>query len=171
MIASAIIVWALVISLGITAFRRGMGTVREARDIGINQGRILVLRMPLAILLGAFMVEIMPAELLQKILGEETGFFGILIASLAGALLPGGPFISFPIAIAFYKAGAGAPQLMALLTGWSIWAFHRSINFELPMMGARFLLVRLVSSCIFPPLAGLLCMLVMRWINIDPHFR
>lgn len=166
MIVSYLIVWTLVCVLMAMAARRGSGSVRRAFRLGVNQGRMLVLRMPLAILLGGFLVEIIPPEMLQSALGPETGFAGILFASISGALLPGGPFISFPIAIAFAKAGAGAPQLMALLTGWTIWAFHRTLNFEWPMMGPRFMALRLASCCLFPPLAGLACMLVMNWMPV-----
>jgi uncharacterized membrane protein YraQ (UPF0718 family) len=166
MIASFIIVWTLVTILGVIAIRRGKETVQRAGGISLNQARILVLRMPLAILFGGFLVEIVPPDVLRAALGEETGIPGILLASLAGGLLPGGPFISYPIAVAFYKGGAGAPQMMALLTGWSIWAFHRAVNFELPMMGARFLALRIASSFIFPPMAGLGCMLAMHWVDL-----
>ncbi len=167
MIISFIIVWTLVIVLWRIAARRSGQEVKRSVRLGINQGRMLLLRMPLALMLGAFLVEIIPAELLQQALGPETGFQGILIASLAGSMLPGGPFISFPIAIAFFKAGAGAPQLMALLTGWSIWAIHRTLNFELPMMGARFIALRWASSFLFPPFAGLACALVLHWMNLS----
>ena len=166
MTVSFIIVWSLVAILTVMAARHGGDSVRRAFRLGVNQGRMLVLRMPLAIILGGFLVEIIPPETLQQALGPETGFTGILIASVSGALLPGGPFISFPIAIAFAKAGAGAPQLMALLTGWTIWAFHRTLNFEWPMMGPRFMAVRLLSCCMFPPLSGLACMLVLNWVPV-----
>lgn len=166
MIVSALIVWTLVVVLLVIARRRSQATVKQAGRLAINQARTLALRMPLAIVLGAFLVEIIPQELMQQALGPETGFRGILLASAAGALLPGGPFISFPIAVAFAKAGAGAPQLMALITGWTIWALHRTLNFELPMMGPRFALLRMTSSFLFPPLAGLLCMAAMNWVGL-----
>jgi len=165
-IASNILVWGLVLILGGIALRRPPGTIGKALQFSAGQGRTMLLRLPLALLLGAFLVEIMPKELMQAAMGSESGLGGILLASLAGALLPGGPFISFPIAVAFYKAGAGAPQLTALLTGWSIWAFHRTLNYELPMMGGRFLALRMASSFLFPPLAGLACLLAMNWIDL-----
>ncbi len=166
MIASNILVWGLVLILGSIALRRPRGTISKAFQFSAGQGRAMLLRMPMAILLGAFLVEIVPKELMQSAMGHDSGVGGILLASIAGALLPGGPFISFPIAVAFYKAGAGAPQLTALLTGWSIWAFHRTLNYELPMMGPRFLALRLASSFLFPPLAGLACVVAMNWIDL-----
>lgn len=165
---SFFIVWTLVAILLVIAIRRSRDTVRQAGRIALNQGRVLVLRMPLAILFGGFLVEIVPPELMQSALGPETGVQGILIASIAGGMLPGGPFISFPIAVAFAKAGAGAPQLMALITGWTIWAIHRTLNFEFPMMGPRFVALRLATSFIFPPFAGIACMVAMNWIELPP---
>ncbi len=166
MTASAVFVWGLVLILGSIAMRRSRGALGKAFQFSVSQGRVLLLRMPLAILLGAFIVEIVPQEMMHSAMGEDSGLGGILFASLAGALLPGGPFVSFPIAVAFYKAGAGAPQLMALLTGWSIWAFHRTLNFEFPMMGTRFITLRMTSSFLFPPFAGLACLVAMNWIKL-----
>lgn len=166
MIVSFIIVWTLVAILVTIALRRSRATAKEALRIGIMQGRVLVLRMPLAILVGAFLVEIVPQEVLRSAIGQESGLTGILIASVAGGLLPGGPFVSFPIAVAFYKAGVGVPQMMALLTAWSVYAIHRTLNFELTMMGGRFILLRLASSCLFPPFAGIAAALLLMFITL-----
>ncbi|MFH1602860.1 MAG: hypothetical protein ABIH03_03020 [Pseudomonadota bacterium] len=167
MIASLVIVWGLVLLLGVIALRRSTDTVGRALRVSVNQGKILALRMPLAILIGEFTVDLIPQQTLQSMIGGESGVTGILIASLAGSLMPGGPAISFPIAVAFYKAGVGAPQLIALLTAWSVYAFHRALIFELPMMGGRFVALRLASSAMFPLLAGIVSALALRFISIS----
>ena len=43
---------------------------------------------------------------------------------------------------------------------------HRTLNFELPMMGPRFVALRIATSFLFPPLAGVICMLAMNWIDV-----
>ena len=167
MIASYIIILTLVLVLSGIALHRSTKTFTQAVRIGIGQGRILALRMPLAILVGAFLVELIPQEMIRPALGEQSGLTGILIASMAGALLPGGPYLSFPIAVALYKAGVGAPQLVALITAWSVYAVYRTLSFELPMMGARFILLRLASSIMFPPLAGIISAFALKVVNIS----
>ena len=167
MITSFVIIWSLVLILGVIAVRRSKETVKQAAQIGINQGRILVLRLPLAMLVGAFLIELVPQEMVHNAIGEESGLTGILIASVAGALLPGGPFLSFPIAVALYKAGVGTPQLMAMLTAWSVYAIHRTLIFELPIMGARFILLRVASSIMFPPLVGITAALALKVVSIS----
>ena len=166
MIGSIVIVWSLVLVLGIIALRRSKETVRQAGRAALEQGRILLLRVPLAVLVAAFLVELVPRAIIQNALGEESGLNGILIASVAGGLLPGGPFVSFPIAVAFYKAGVGTPQMIALITAWSIYAVHRVLTFELPIMGTRFILLRLACSVMFPPLAGIISALAFKVVSV-----
>jgi uncharacterized membrane protein YraQ (UPF0718 family) len=166
MIASFIIIYGLVLILSVVALRRSKETFMEAARIGLEQGRMLILRMPLAILVGAFLLELVPQEIVHLALGEQSGLQGILIASVVGAFLPGGPFLSFPIAVALYKAGVGAPQLMALLTAWSVYAVHRTLIFELPLMGARFVWLRLASSIMLPSLVGIIAALALTVVSI-----
>ena len=52
---------------------------------------------------------------------------------------------------------------MALLTAWSVYAVHRVLAFELPMMGLRFVLFRIAISLALPFVAGFLTALVQGW--------
>ena len=45
--------------------------------------------------------------------------------------------------------------MVAFLTGWSLWAVGR-IPMEVGIMGWKFTVIRLASTLIFPPIAGLL---------------
>ena len=44
------------------------------------------------------------------------------------------------------------------MPAWSVFAFHRVLIYEITLMGWRFSAIRLISSLILPPLAGLLAM-------------
>lgn len=104
----------------------------------------------------AGMVQVLiPQELLSKWIGEESGFRGIIIGTVAGGLSPGGPYVSLPIVAALLKSGASVGTLVAYLTGWSLWAIAR-LPMEVGILGWRFTLIRLASTFIFPPLAGLI---------------
>jgi hypothetical protein len=74
---------------------------------------------------------------------------------------------SFPVAVFMWQYGAGVPQMVAMLTGWSLFAFHRLVAYELPMMGWRFAAVRVASSLIVPPLAGLLAAATMALFGLS----
>ena len=116
---------------------------------------MLALRLPLALLTAGFLIEVMPQDLVATWMGNASGWRGILIASALGTLMPIGPMVLIPIAVAFFTVGAGVPQVIAFISGWSVLALHRTIAWELPMLGVNFTLVRMLSSLILPPLAGL----------------
>ncbi|WP_372424352.1 hypothetical protein [Salinarimonas chemoclinalis] len=132
------------------------GSVRPATRFVVEQGSALALRLPVALVAAGFLGLLVPQALVAGSLGAETGLRGILLASLVGCFLPGGPTVTFPLALVFWTAGAGAPQMVALLTAWSVFAFHRLMAFELPIMGWRFTAIRLLASVALPALAGVL---------------
>ena len=43
-------------------------------------------------LIGAFVTMLLPRETMARWVGAESGLGGILLATVAGAILPGGPF-------------------------------------------------------------------------------
>ena len=70
--------------------------------------------------------------------------------------------LAFPIAVALLTAGSGIPQVVALLSGWSIFTINRFIVWELPTMGPGFAARRMLASVLLPPLAGLLVLGLQR---------
>ena len=125
------------------------------RRAGRQLGPLLV-RLPVALLAASFLAELIPQSLFGDWLGDAAGFQGILIASLIGGLLPGGPMVTFPLILVVARAGAGTPQLIALLTAWACIALHRVLSYELPTLGWPFVWRRLLVSSLLAPLAGLL---------------
>ena len=68
------------------------------------------------ILLIGIMLSILSPEQISGFLGGETGFLGVLLASVVGAitLMPG--FVAFPLAAALLKNGAGVMQIAAFVS-------------------------------------------------------
>jgi len=154
MSASLIIIW--VVAPFFWPGETFMNGIKIAwQNFYITMPRILV-----ALMVSGFVSTIIPADLVAAWLGRESGLKGILIGSLLGGFTPGGPIISFPIVLVLLSKGAGIPSVIAFLTAWSVFAFHRIITYEIPLMGYRFMLVRILSSVILPPLAGILAGLV-----------
>jgi uncharacterized membrane protein YraQ (UPF0718 family) len=104
----------------------------------------------------AGMVQVLiPHEFLSKWIGKGSGIRGILIGTVAGSLVTGGPYVSLPIAAGLLRSGASVGTTVAFLTGWSLWAIAR-LPIEVGVMGWKFTLVRMVSTFFFPPIAGLI---------------
>ena len=121
-------------------------------------GKMMVQVLPL--LLASFAVAglvqvLVPKEFIAKWLGEASGIKGIFIGCFAGAITPGGPFVSFPIVASLYQSGAGIGTVVGFVTAWSLWAVTR-LPMEVGLIGPRVTLIRVASTLLFPPLAGLI---------------
>lgn len=113
-----------------------------------------------AMLLAGMLQSIIPKEYITKLLGKETGIKGIIIGALLGIILPGGPYVSFPILAVIYKGGASMGAVSAILSSWGLLGMFRFINFELPILGFQFAFARYVSSFIFPVIIGIITQLL-----------
>ena len=89
----------------------------------------------LAFITAGMIGKVLPRELLTQWLGDGSGFRGLLIATAAGSITPGGPFIQFPIVAALLKSGAGVAPIAAYITAWSLFGLNRLIVFEIPLLG------------------------------------
>ena len=113
----------------------------------------------------AGMIQVLiPASIVSRWVGPESGFRGILLGSIAGGLAPGGPYVSLPIAAGLVQSGAGVGTMVAFLTGWSLWAVAR-LPMEIGILGWRLTLARVVSTLVFPPLAGLIAQFLFERIE------
>jgi len=67
------------------------------------------------ILLVGLMLSILDANLISKIIGKQSGFYGVMLSALVGSitLIPG--FIAFPTAALLLNGGAGYIQIAAFV--------------------------------------------------------
>ena len=150
------------IALGLCLKRSTAMAMRAGRDGGRSLLRVLPM-FCVALPMAAFLAELVPGDIAVGWLGPESGLQGIVIASVAGGLIPGGPFVSFPLVLTFTKAGAGVPQMAALVTGWAIYGFHRVIAWEVPVLGWRFVAIRMLAGLVLPILTGLGVSWLLPW--------
>jgi len=144
----------LALVLFAVAYRRG----DESHLRGIQLGW-KTLRRTLPLLIVAFIIvgyvnALEPQALVRSWIGPGTGMQGLLIGTAAGMLLPGGPYVIFPLISAIYLSGAGVGPTLAMITSWSALALL-SVSFELPFLGWRFSLLRLGLGLPIPLLVGL----------------
>lgn len=83
-------------------------------------GTMLIQLSPLLIF--AFIIAgtipfLVPKEIISEWIGAQSGFRGILIGTVVGSLMPGGPYVSLPLAAGFLRVGASVGTMVALLTG------------------------------------------------------
>lgn len=138
----------------------------ELLQAGVGGGARLLVSLSLIIVfsfLAAGLAEVLvPRDWIGRSLGEESGVRGIVLATAAGIVTPAGPFVSLPVAAAMLRAGAGKAAVVAYITGWAVLALHRFVAWEVPILGARFALLRWAVCLALPVLAGLLTRLLLR---------
>lgn len=158
------------IAMFILAFVFGVISIFKSKAIflsGLTSGLKLFLGiLPMlffAFILAGFIQSLIPKEAINRLIGKESGLKGILIGCLAGGLVPGGPYTSFPIVAGLLKTGASIGTVVAFITAWSLWAFTR-LPIEIGALGLKITLIRLASTFIFPPLAGIIAQLIFgKW--------
>jgi uncharacterized protein len=166
MLGATIVMGILALIFFIIATRQGAGKniegIRIAYKLTIQILPILVF----AFLIAGFTQVLLPEDLLSKWVGTEAGFKGILIGTLAGAITPGGPYVSLPIVAVLLNSGASAGTMVAFLSSWSLWAIAR-LPMEVGILGAHFTLVRFISVLIFPPIIGLFANIIAKILNYN----
>lgn len=99
------------------------------------------------ILIG-IILAIMTPEQITNIIGIESGWMGVILASVVGAitLIPG--FIAFPLAAALLKSGAGYMQIAAFISTLMMVGVV-TIPLEIKFFGKKAALVRNFEAFIF----------------------
>ena len=161
--AAVIIIGSFVLMLAIYAFSRHDGTFEGGIRRGIEQFMKLVPRMLCALVAAGFIAKLIPTSIISTYLGEEAGLTAVVIGALTGLIVPSGPVISFAIAATFANAGASVPALVAFITSWSLFAAHRMMIYEIPLLGFSFLRLRVSSVAMMPFAAGIL-VLMTHWL-------
>lgn len=161
-LAINILLWSVVGVLAFTAAMRGRVLLSDGARAGVMEFLLLLPRIGIGVVGSGFVAEALPNEWIAPWLGPDSGFLGVVIATLGGALTPGGPVVGFSIGAAALKSGAGAPQVIAYSTAWALYAIHRLVIWEVPMMPARMVWLRATVSLPLPFMAAALAMLLGR---------
>jgi uncharacterized membrane protein YraQ (UPF0718 family) len=140
---------------GLLVVDQGVGAVWSGLLIG---GKILWSVVPL--LIAAFLVAgltqvLVTEEFVRSWLGSASGWKGIALACLAGALIPGGPYVYYPIAAVLLHNGAGLGALVSFVVAKNLWSISR-LPLEVALLGPKLTILRFAITLVIPPLLGAL---------------
>jgi hypothetical protein len=156
------ILWGSVAALAAIAWQRGRLVLTTSLREGSMDFVNIVPRIALGVIGSGYIAAVIPQEIITGWLGPNSGWLGILTAVIAGAATPGGPVVGFSIGAVALKSGGGAPQVVAYVIAWALFAFQRLILWEIPFMPARFVWFRAAVSLPFPFLAAAIAMAIGR---------
>ncbi|HRS20472.1 MAG TPA: permease [Clostridia bacterium] len=111
------------------------------------------------IIIGILLTVLSP-EQISKLLGRESGWYGVLIAAVIGSvtLVPG--FIAFPLAAALLKSGAGYMQIAAFISALMMVGIV-TIPVEVEYFGKKAAAVRNIAAFVFSLFVALVMGVVM----------
>ena len=154
-----VLLWAIVAVLALTLAVRSRPLFAQSLRDGAREFLTLLPRIAIGMIGSGFIAEILPRHLIPGWFGADTGMIGLVVATILGALTPGGPVVGFAIAAAALKSGAGAPQVIAYTIAWALFALPRVLIYEIPSMPPRVVWLRVAVSLPLPFLAAWMAML------------
>lgn len=166
MLIPTIIMAAFALILAFLTYQKG-GTPQLIMGLK-GGGNILLHIAPLlifAFIIAGMIPLLVPQEVISRWLGVESGFRGILIGTAMGSLVPGGPYVSLPIAAGLIRAGAGIGTIVSFVTGWGLIQITM-LPVHIGIMGWKFTLIRLACTFFFPPIAGLIANLLFSRVSV-----
>ena len=155
MIQSTLIMVGIALAMWIYAHSRDDDSARRGVSVGWQTLKRTLLLLLIAFAIVGYVEVLAPQDLVRTWIGPNSGLRGVLIGTIAGMLLPGGPYVVFPLIGALYQNGAGLGPTLAMITSWAALALL-TVSFELPFLGWRFSVLRLSLGLFAPILVGLL---------------
>ena len=158
MTTATVALWIITLLLILIALRKGDDNLKRGLVLGWNTLKRNAAVMVIAFIIVGYINALSPTQLIQEWIGPDTGFSGLMLAEVIGMLLPGGPYVVFPLIAILFSSGAGVGPAVTIITSWSTQALL-TIGFELPFMGWRFSALRWGLGLVVPLLAGTIAML------------
>jgi uncharacterized membrane protein YraQ (UPF0718 family) len=150
----------------------GADVVRVAfrEDIEILIG--LVPRVLVALSIAALIWVLLPRDKMAGLVGKDSGIRGLVIATMAGTVTPGGPSSAYSLLAVLAVSGADRGALIAYITAWATLGMQRILIWDVPFMGEEFALLRFMVSLPLPVLAGMIARRLPMELRVnDPEDR
>lgn len=159
MMASTLIMGVIAVTLILIGYYKGEGESIQGIKTGFGMLIPLIPMLVFAFVVAGMAQVLIPSEFIAHWIGEGSGLRGVLVGTAAGALTPGGPFVSFPIAAGLMGAGACMGPLVAYVTGWLLLSVTR-LPLEVGILGWKLTLARLACTFFVPTLAGYMAYII-----------
>ena len=148
------------ILLGLTLATVAVALVRDPQLVlrGLQStGRLLGgvwMELALGFVLAGLLDVLIPSPVLLRWMGGDRLGQGILVGWAAGLVMPGGPYLVFPVAANLLRSGVAPGALIALLTAKTLLSPIRMLTYEAPLLGWPVTLARLLPGVFLPPALG-----------------
>ena len=115
---------------------------------------LLLPKIGAGVFIAATIPVLIPRERISQWIGRESGLKGLAAATLAGAVLPGGPSMAYPLTASLMVSGADLGAALAFVSGWSLFNLNRTLIWELSFLPPEFVGLRVLASLAVPIAVG-----------------
>lgn len=150
-----ILIAATVVAGLLVTWRSGVGHMAETALGALGFLAVLLPKIVAGVFLAATIPVLIPRERISAWIGRESGVRGLLAATVAGALLPGGPSMAYPLTASLMVSGADIGASLAFVTGWSLFNLNRTLIWELSFLPYDFVGIRVLVSLLLPVALGI----------------
>ncbi|GAU77893.1 hypothetical protein [Fusibacter sp. 3D3] len=144
---TSIIIYSVVTFLMIISFIKSPQKTKKAFKIGFNSfKKLLPSIIPMMIGIG-IVLSLLSPETVSSILGEKSGFLGVLIGLGIGSVAFMPSFVAFPLGANLLAHGAGYPQIAAFISSLMAVGFM-SLGLEIKYFGKKTALIRNLTALV-----------------------
>lgn len=129
----------LIINLFLLILKPNLG-IKTLSITGENLKEMLMIMPPIFILIGILDVWV-ERETMIKVMGEDSGIIGVIVAFILGSVAAGPVYVAFPFAGVLLKKGSKFSNVLIFIGAWSATKIPISL-FEASIMGWKFMLIR-----------------------------
>ena len=134
-------------ALGISFFKSREKTILALKKAWKSFENILPQFLSILIIIGVMLAIITP-EQISKMLGSESGWYGVMIAAAIGSITLVPAFVAFPLAAALLRSGAGYMQIAAFVSTLMMVGIV-TMPIEIKYFGKKATIVRNVTALAF----------------------
>lgn len=139
---------------GVAAVLLGVSFVKDKKKTALSLKRawkmfanVLPQFIAILLLVGLLLAVVTP-ETIQRVIGAESGFAGMLITSLLGAIALVPVLVAFPVAAELLQNGAGITQIAVFISTLTMVGFV-TLPMEIKYLGKKVAVLRNVLAFLF----------------------
>jgi uncharacterized membrane protein YraQ (UPF0718 family) len=160
--ANFFILLGLVATMAVVAYVRSPGLPVAGVRASVRLLGSVWIEIALGFLLAGLIEVLVSPALLLRYLGDGSGLRGIAMGWVTGLILPGGPYLLFPMVASLFGKGAAPGPLITLVAAKTLISPIRMLTYEAPLLGWPLTLARLLPGLLVPPLLGIVGQILFR---------
>lgn len=160
---TSIILYSIVIFFLIISFIKDKNKTKRALILGLKSFENILPQFLFIIITVGILLSFLTTDIISKILGNSSGFIGIILADIMGTIIMMPTFVSFSLGNTLLLNGAGYSQVATLISSLVLIGLM-TLPLEIKYLGKRATLLRNLIAFIFSIIVGIVLGRIMLFI-------